>query len=103
MVLVISCQQIYFDEVEFLSENKNKKPQVLTTFVKEMINKYKVEFSKFNNAEETLTMQKAFEEQGFGIKVEYVARTSKTRWCYSLLQPCVDKCKPYLCMLDWST
>ena len=60
--------------MEFLSKTKDEQPQVLTSFVKEMKNKYKIECWKFDNAGKSLTSQKSFEEHGFGTKVQYSAR-----------------------------
>ena len=58
----------------FFLSTKDKQVEVLTTFVKNILNKFKIERWKFDNAGENVATQKAFEEHGFGIKVEYTAR-----------------------------
>ena len=57
----------------FFLSTKDKQVEVLTTFVKNILNKFKIERWKFDNAGENVATQKAFEEQGFGIKIEYTA------------------------------
>jgi Reverse transcriptase (RNA-dependent DNA polymerase) len=74
----------------FFLKSKDEQAQVSTTFVKEMKNKYQIERWKFDNAGENLTTQKAFEEQGFGIKVEYTARETPQQngmveWAFATL------------------
>ena len=58
----------------FFLSTKDEQVEVLTTFVKNILNKFKIERWKFDNAGENVATQKAFEEQGFGIKIEYTAR-----------------------------
>ena len=58
----------------FFLSTKEKQVEVLTTFVKNILNKHRIERWKFDNARENVATQKAFEEHGFGIVVEYTAR-----------------------------
>jgi transposase InsO family protein len=42
--------------------------------VKNILTKYEIERWKLDNAGENVATQKAFEEHGFGIKIEYTAQ-----------------------------
>ena len=54
----------------FSLSTKNKQVAVLTTFVKNILNKYKIDRLKFDNAGEIVAALKAFKEEGFRITVE---------------------------------
>ena len=57
----------------FFLRTKDEQADVLVSFVKQIPLKYMIERWRFDNAEENKATQKAFEENKFGIKVEFTA------------------------------